>query len=370
MLSDEQFIEHYRRHRDTAVLSVYVDAGQTDPAARSAWHIRLTEELRRLQNEVAAEQQTDLEAAASRILDALGPPDRFLKGRGWVGFATPDELIFAEGLPVPMPDLVRWERGIRAAPYVRALKQSRAVAAAVLDARRARVLQYQLGVLDERDALSADDDLGDLTDATTSKRGRTRTGVRGATGKDTAQKLLDRAADQLVDRTAAALLEIARTDGTIVIGGTRDAVAKLERALSARADGRVVVRPRLSFDLSDSEIQAEVEAAASEASREKHAGRVAAVVDLARSGGAACLGLEETTRAVLERRVKQLFLSDSFQQRDPDLADRLVGSAFEGGSTAVEVAGDAARTLDSEAGGVGAFLHYRVQAPGAAPADT
>ncbi len=365
MLSAQDLSTLYRDHRGEHVLSVYLDASQTDPAHRSAWHTRFENKIRdtRRELEERGEDLGPFDAAVKIVRTSLGDPEGFLQGRGWVGFATKETALYAEGVPVPMPNLVRWEAGIRVAPYLRALKQARPIGVAIVDSRRARLFRFQDGDLEEFMDLRADRDSGDFRDTLGSKRAETTTGVRGATGKDRAQIAKNVEASRMLDRVAAELAEVPGDSGTIVLGGVDTVANQLQKLLPVQLQNRVALRPRLSFDLSDSEIRAEVEAAASSQSLARQADLLGEVFDTALSGGAACLGRVETERAIRDRRVRSLFVSDAFRRSEPDVADWLVGGAFEGSASAIEVSGDAASRLDTEAEGVAALLHYRGDAP-------
>ena len=148
MLSREQLEALYRELRDAPVLSVYIDGGQSDPADRRAWKTAFETGVASERRRIEAEAPDEVEAydsALTLIEDALVKHKQFMPAHGWVAFATADTLHYADGVPVPMPDLVRWEQGLRAAPYVRALKQERVVVAALADRRRARVFTYRKG---------------------------------------------------------------------------------------------------------------------------------------------------------------------------------------------------------------------------------
>ncbi len=360
MLSESQLIALYRAHLDEPVLSVYLNAGQTDPASKSAWHVRFREAIREVLRDAESDEQgaADFDAALSLISEALGEPVDFLEGKGWVGFATKDKLLYAEGLPVPMPDLTRWEAGIRVAPYLRALKQARPVAVAIADSRRVRVLRYEGGELIEVDDLRADADFGDLHDSKGSRRAETSTGVRGATGKDRAQALQDLETERLVEMAAKLVADVAGSEGTVVLGGVAAPVARLRKELPTQLQERTAIRTKLSFDLPTPGIRDEVEDAASRLSKARQVHLLDSMFDLALAGGAACIGRNATERSVRERRVRLIAISDTLQRAEPDAADHLVGRAFECGASAVEVPATAYPRLDEEADGVAALLHY------------
>lgn len=360
MLSREQLEGLYKDLRETTVLSVYIDGGQSDPADRRVWRTvlehGLAEERRRLGDEAPDEVEA-FDAARARIEDQLTRHSAFLPGPGWVGFSTPDALHRAEGVPVPMPDLVRWERGIRAAPYIRALKQERMVVAALTDRRHARVFTYQKGEVSEHEDLLADLDFGDLGESAASKRGTGQSGSRGETGADAGQRALDVSASRMQSRLVEVVSDLAGRDGFLVVGGTSESVSAVMKQAAA-FEGRMIERPSMHLAMTLAEVKDEVKAAASELTRSVQDELLSQVIDAARSGGKGCLGIQATKEALREGRVDVLLLSRGFLERDGDLVDRFVGTAFDQGSLVEELSEDGAARLDAEGEGVGARLRY------------
>ncbi len=360
MLAPEQLADLYKRHRKEPVLSIYLDADQHDFAERGKWRIAL---------KTAVSEQRDKASDAGRFDQALAhlsePLEEsngsFLSGRGWVGFATPEGVLHSESLPVPMPNLVRWEDGLRVAPYARALKQARHVVAVVIDSRKARILRYRMGLLSQRDFLEADTFLGDLTDVHVAKVPSNHSGIRGMTGSDAAQNFLDVERERLVGRVVEDVREEVGNEGLLVLGGAERTVDALARELGDFASNRRRVLHSLNFDMSDVQLTEAVEAAASEISAEINRQLLEHLVGEARSGGDGCLGDAETERALVEGRVDTLLIADSFRRNDPDRADHFEGAAFEHGAKVVEVSRDVADHLEAEGGGVGALLRYRVR---------
>ncbi|MDH3270115.1 MAG: hypothetical protein OEN56_02210 [Gemmatimonadota bacterium] len=360
MLAPEQLANLYKAHRKDPVLSIYLDADQTDFAERGKWRIALKTAVAQERERVGDPERFD------RAFEFLREPleekeGGFLSGKGWVGFATHEGLIHSESLPVPMPNLVRWEDGLRVAPYTRALKQARPVVAVVIDSRRARILRYRMGRLSQQNYLEADTYLGDLSDVNAGKVASTHSGIRGETGTDAAQRLLDVERGRLVTRVAEEVRSEVDRDGLLVIGGVDRTVDALEEALGDFARDRRRVRGSLSFDMSDAELRTEVEAGASDISDALQSELVDRLLNAARSDGDACLGEEETERALVEGRVDTLVIADSFHRASSDRADHFEGAAFEHGASVVEVGRGAGDVLQSEAGGVGALLRYRVR---------
>lgn len=364
MLTREKLNELYRELRDENVLSIYLDGEGQDPAERKVWRRMLehqVDQVRALLKEGPTEERDAFEEALSRLTERIDDFDAFVPGKGWVGFATPDQVWYTEAVPVPMPTLVRWEPGIRVAPYVRGLKQARLVAAVLLDSRRARIFRYRDGELEEPEALRADTFIGDLTDMNISKRAATHSGTRGKTGTDAAQRFLEVNSERMLKQIVQVLSEMVGDDGLLVIGGTPEMVTKAAQAVPKSVSGRVAERPSMHVEMSVAEVREYVEEAATELSRRLQGDLVEEVVDAALSNGRGCLGPEETERALRERRVDTLLLGRGLIEARPDFADRCVGTAFEQHAEVEEVSGEAEDVLAEKGGGIGARLRYRIR---------
>src|SRR6056297_438380 len=123
-------------------------------------------------------------------MDRLRDYSNFMPERGWVGFATTDDVVYADTVPVPMPDLVVCEEGLRVAPYVRALKQERPVVLALADRHHAKVLVYREGDIEEVEEFTAGAEIDDLSDTQTARRSAERSGTRG-NATDDAQRQVE-----------------------------------------------------------------------------------------------------------------------------------------------------------------------------------
>lgn len=361
MLTRAKLVELYRELRDRRVLSIYLDGTGDDPAERKVWRKELEHlvgDARSGIEEAGGEDLEEFEGALRRLRKELDQFDAFLPGRGWVGFATADRAWYAASVPVPMPNLVRWEAGLRVAPFVRALKQARPVIVVLLDSRRARIFTYRNGEVEEHTDLRADTFLGDLTDVTMPKRAATSSGMRGKTGTDAAQKFLEVGSERMRARLVEVLAEKLGDQGFLVIGGTPEAVSALAQQVPRGLADRVAERPSLYLDMSAAEVRDAAEEAASELSRSLQRELLTEVMDLARSDGKGCLGREATRKALLEGRVDTLLVARSFREEDPDFVDHCVGSAFEQQAAVEELSADEAQRLRSEGEGIGARLRY------------
>jgi hypothetical protein len=365
MLDHEKLMELYRDLRDRKVLSVYLDADQHDPAERNKWRRRLEHDVARLGRELNGDQaeRADFERAWTRLKGSLDAYESFLPDRGWVGFATPDRLWYAENVPVPMPDGVYWEAGLRVAPYVRGLKQARPVLVVVVDSRRARIFRYRSGEVAELHDVRADTFMGDINDVGMSKRPASHTGVRGETSTDTAQRVLDNIVERMLKYVLEILNGLTDPHCFLVIGGTNETAARLFELLPKHLLPRAVQAPALYLEVGNAELKGIVEQAASELTRRTQEELLDQVVEMAGAGGRACLGREETLKALEEMRVDTLLLSRRLIRAEPALADRCVGQALAQHAAVEELGEPAGERLDREGNGIGARLRYQIRVP-------
>jgi hypothetical protein len=358
MLTHDELVDIYRSLRATPVLSVYLDGRDNDFSERKAWRRRFDHLVEAARAQLGADSVGDFDAALGKIQGALSGFDNFLPDRGWVGFATAEGLVHGSAVRVPMPDLVRWEPGIRVAPYVRALKQERPVLGVLVDSRRARIFGYREGVVQEVEDLHSDLDLGDLSDTNMSRRGTGSSGVRGETATDAARNFLQVGEERLLKHLAERIVESVGRQGHLVLGGPHEAVGHLRDHLSSAIRDRSIERAGLHLEMSEAEVRAAIEAAATELSQASQARLLSEVIDLARSGGKGALGSAPVDSVLRENRVDTLLLSRGFIAENGEIADHLVGAAFEQGAEVEEVSGEAAARLDAEGQGVAARLRY------------
>ena len=366
MLTQAELVDLYRNLQGKKVLSVYLDADQTDPADRGAWRTALEGEVGRVARSLNG-QEEDFQRAWSHIERELRSAETgFLAGRGLVAFATADELAYVERLPISTRTLVRWEDGLRAAPYIRALKQQRPITIALVDKVHVRLFTYRQSEIKEEEEIRADTDLGDLSDVGVRKAPGRNTGVRGETSTDQAQRVLEESTDRMLKGLAADLEGRVVDDGLLILGGTPEAVGMLAQMLPKRLQDRTTERTSLHLRMTPNELKEAVRQIASEFTAARQDGLVAEVLDASRSGGNGCHGSEDTAQALQEMRVDTLLLSRDFVWDNPDFADRCVGTAFAQGARVVEVGGSAGERLQEEAGGIAARLRYRIRDEGTA----
>jgi len=360
MLNHDTLSDLYEHTREHRVLSVYIDGEQHDPAERRVWRTRLEQALSECRSALEGNgraELTEFDAAHEKLLARLRDFSSFMPERGWVGFVTSDDVVYADTVPVPMPDLVVWEEGLRVAPYVRALKQERPVVIALADRHHARVFVYREGEIEEVEEFSAGAEIDDLSDTQTARRSGERSGTRG-NATDDAQRQVELKAEALIDRTVGRVAGLAENTGLVVVGGTRETGKRLLHALPDGFEARALEVGSLHLEMTHPELKAQAESAASELTQRLQNELVGRLLDRARSGGKGVLGEEETARALLERKVDTLVLSRTFLSGRPDRSDHMVGTAFEQRADVEEISGPGAERLDEEAGGAGALLRW------------
>jgi hypothetical protein len=360
MLTRDEVIDLYRQHRTDKVLSIYLNAEEHDPAKRRAWRRSLDHVLAPVEHRLGngGSARNGFDAALAHIKKELRRYDAFLPGRGFAGFATPDALLYAETLPVMMPDLASWEDGLRVAPYVRALKQATPVITVLINSREAQLYRYRHDSFEEVAKVHSDMFFGDLSDVNMSKRATTHTGVRGMTDTDAAHRFEEVGAERLLKSVTESVRELAEADGTVVIGGTNEMTAALMQRLPKSMESRVHEDASLAFYMSPADLKRATQTAASAVRARRQDQLIDQVVDLAHAGGRGCLGRQETERALAERRVEVLLLSRRLAEEESAFADQCVGAAFEQDAEAEELKGAAADKLERLGGGLGARLRF------------
>lgn len=348
MLTRERLTRLHRDLRDEPVLSVYLDTDQHDPALRSAWRTRLDRACTELRRELEEEGEDPAAflAAQARLEGAL-ETDGFLEGKGWVAFAGPGEVHLAGPVPFPVADQLHWDEGVHLAAYFRGLRQLRPVVVALVDRRHARFLRYREGVLMEKPAMVAFQDLGDVTDSNVAKRAARRTGVRGATGRDLANRFLEVEAERLHQEVIERLQKKAGRDGLILIGGPTETASHLVGMLDREYQPRARVLPRVSLEEEVTAMIQPVEEAVSTLSRELQTALLEKVLDGSQE---AVRGVRQVRKAIREGRAGLLLVSEGLLAREPELVDQLVDAALDQGTEVELLVGKAGERLDQEEG--------------------
>jgi hypothetical protein len=349
------------------VLSVYIDGTAKDLAAQRAWRVQVDRGILdlRLWLEGSLHREREAFERCVRLLE------RELEGfavtvgaAGWAGFITTRGVHAVQQLPVPAPTLVVWSTGMCVAPYVRVLKEMRPVVVAVVDARGATIYSYQCGALDRLENLRAHHVVEPPLHMGNAPRQGFHSGTHGETGHDAAQRSRLEGRDRMLAEASARIMELAKADGWIVLGGIPRVVAHLARLLAPRARGRLREAAALDIHASDAEI---AEAARAGASALRDAWDEARVTDIAGRAGSmrrGVLGPEATHRALEQASVRELYLTHRYLMDHMTDAEDAVRSALDQGAVIEEVSRSVAERLD-EHGGIAALLRFAVPEIGA-----
>jgi hypothetical protein len=363
MFTRDELVQLYRRHRDERVLSVYLNADERDLSKRRAWRVELDHAIdaARPQVDERAADRAAFERALGHLEQPLSQFGPQLPERGWAGFATAAGLLYAESLPVAMPDLARWKDGPTVAPYVRVLTQGVPSVTVLADHRQAKLFRARAGVFEELLGLRAETDFGDLSDnVNMSKRAATHSGVRAESDTDAAQRIEREAVERLLKQVIEVVGVHAGNHGAIVVGGPPEITAATLHRLPKTMRERAIEDPTISFYTPVAELKRATEAAAAAVTARRQERLVEQVVEWAGGGGRACLGRKATDLSLVERRVEMLLLSRTLEQSDPDYAERCVDAAFEQDAIVEDLVGPGALHLDRDGQGIGARLRFTI----------
>jgi hypothetical protein len=341
---------------DAAVLTIYLSAEDRDPARKQAWRLRLAALLEAARTDVPEYELEDFDAASRLVETELRQIAGFLPGPGWCTFATAGRVLFSGPLPAPVTDTVRWRHGPLLGPALPALTRQWPAVLALVDSRRARIFRYAGGELEEVADRRADTYIDDLGDRNTSKRAAVRSGVRGETATDAADRILRQQMMQMLGDVAPLVRGLAGPVGAILLAGPEEARAALRHLLADLPGENIndeVVLPVLA---SAPEVRAAVELHASHLAEARLQRLVARVVDDARAGGRGAVGLHATRRAVENGQVAQLLVTPGFAERHEADVEPLLARCLALGGDLEAVTGAAAALLDGD--GIAARLRF------------
>ena len=357
MKSPISVVEMRQRLGGSGVLSAYIATEEHDPAQRDTWRVRLDTNLAEAAAHVPAVEVAAFEQARDHLVARIDAHS---------GSRPPASVVFAtargvelppEG-PLQVPDLVRWRRGPVLGPWLRALCQRRDLLITLIDSRRARIIEYRHGELEETVDLRAHDYIDDLTDRNMSKRGGRFSGVRGETATDAADRMLEVETEKLLGTVADQVLE-ADGDAVVVIGGASGTGNALLRKLLDRGVS-ATLRPGLQVPMSLAELRTAIESAAGEITAHVQETVVREVLDLAGASVRAVLGDVGVSVAAQRGQVDTLLLTSHAMEHREDVCEDLIGWVLETGGEVEVPTGEPARLLD-EAGGIGATLRYALR---------
>ena len=360
MMTHRQLVALERSLRDERVLSVYLDGTATDPAVQRAWRVQLDHSLKDLRTWLAGSthlEREEFEQCAGLLEDQLSRLGPGVGSPGWAAFITRDGVREVEALPVPVPTLAVWSTGMCISPYIRALKETRSVVVAVVDAREAKLLRYRFGEIDRVEEIRAHHPSSEPAHMGGAPRQGFHTGTRGSTGRDDAQRGLLQGTKRMVADAAERASELAGAEGWIVVGGIPRVATQLERDVEPLATKRVLVLDSLDVHSSNEQLAAAARSGASTLRDTVDASRIAALAGDDAALGA--LGPAATRHALELSAVRDLYVTHRFVDDHLSEAEDAVRAALDQGASVEEVSGRAAELLDAH-GGLAARLRHRL----------
>lgn len=346
----------------TKVLTVYHDARVTDPAMRHAWRPALAAALRAARDGLGdADERAEFDRASAHLDAPMPALDGVWGAPGWVAFLTADGLRYGAQLPVHPSTLAAWREGPVISPYLRALKQQRAVIIALVDSRSARLYRYARGVLEE---------LPELAVVVGEEPAVPAPATRRVVDPDHAQRRRLATFQRLALALAQRLAEAAGDDGWVLIGGTTRWAQLAGAALPAPLAARAMVSRTLDHDASRDAIAAAARRAATALRAAYGMGLVDWLLERAGAGGKAAVGVPAVQRALLVRAVDLLVVSPAVVRagRYDGVGEDAVRAAVAQGADVEVLSGEAAARLDRLANGIAARLRFAIDEPVAARA--
>jgi hypothetical protein len=360
VLTYKELVKLERSLRRESVLSIYIDGAAHDPAAQRGWRVSLDAALRDLRTASAFASRGE-RAAFQKCLqfldDLLADRSGALGATGWVGFFTALGARHAEALPVPMPTLATWRVGATVAPYVRALKQNRPAIVAVVDDRSGHLFRYQGGTLTRLESVRAEPQLDHVDHMGDAPREKFHPGVHGTTARDEAQRDVREATDRMTKDLANRIGHLSHTDAWVLICGTTQATHRLRHLLPRPLAERARTLQALDVRATEAEIATAAAEGVSQARNEMDRAHIEHIAGRAGERARTTIGANDTTAALEQTRVLELYVTHRFLLEHSARADEMVRASFDQGASVEEVSGAAAERLD-ELGGVGARLRY------------
>ena len=341
----------------TPTLTLYLDGRTDNPAWRTAWRRSLKQEEARLRREIADAPHDEREAFAKNIeaLEAyLAHRRGALDAPGWLGVVADGVLKLDAPLPVATPTLGVWRNGVALAPFLCAGQLTCQAWVVIADSRAARIFHCEEGVVRRVETVRTY--LHDHREAGAGRRSAMHQGTRGGMGRDEAERERREARSRML-RTLAERVHALTPVLPIFVGGTPQLLGEAIAAMEHLGVRTITETPALGARARVSEIARSVREGLMQLRRLEEQALVADLLRRNADDDLAAAGAAITGRALDERAVQALVLSNSFVALQPEVAEVFVRSALAQHAQVEVVAGDAARMLE-EAGGAGVLLRF------------
>jgi hypothetical protein len=366
MLTYEELVELERSLRDRTVLSVYINGEVRDPADRRRWRVDLRHALDAIEARLADASHAE-RVAFAKCRKTVEEEARTFRGTvrepGWVRFIDTEGVKHSSGLPVAVPTMAVWDAGAHVAPYTRAMKASVPVIVGVLDARKARLFRYVGRKVDPVETVRAHVVVEPPLHMGRPSRGGFHSGTRGETGTDAAQRELREGTEHMLADVAAKIEALSGRDTWIVLGGIPEVAKAALAHLSPQVAPRAVCREGLDVHATLAQIADAANDSARALREAADLERVEEAVASAASDHRGVTGLQATKRALEEKRVRAVFLTEALLSEHDDDAESVARGAFDSHAQIEVVSGAAAARLEPS-DGIAALLYYPIDTTG------
>ncbi len=345
---------------DTPTLTLYLDGRSENPAWRTAWRRSLKQEESRLRHALADASHEEREAF-ERNIEALEEHLAHRRGAfdapGWLGVVAEGRVRLDAPLNAVTPTIGAWRPGVAMAPFLCASEGGEGSAwVVVADSRAARIFRcddHHVRRVDSVRTLNHEDHADAVPAA---RRGAAHAGSRSGIGRDAAERERREARSRML-RTLAAHVQSLTPPLPVFVGGTPQLLAEAMEALAHEGVTQVIETPALGARARVSEIARAVHEGLVQMRRAAEEELVAELLRRCADDNLAAAGAAITGRALDDRCVQTLVLSNSFVALQPEVAEVVVRSALAQDATVEVVSGDAARTLE-ESGGTGVLMRF------------
>lgn len=359
MLSFPELVALDGQLHDTLTLTLYLDGRSENPAWRTAWRRSLKQEEARLRRALVDAPHDEREAF-SRDVDALESYMAQRRGAldapGWLGVVADGEVRLDAPLRGTIPTLGSWGRGVALAPYLCSPDADDGAWVVVVDSRAARIFRCTDDSVHRIDTVrtTLHAESGDESGA--SRNGKSHPGTRGGVGRDAAERERRAARGRMLHELAQHVHALAPL-APVFVGGTPQLVGEAVSAIQGEGVTRVIEALALGARARVNEIARAVREGMAQLRRDADYALVEEVLrrfaadELGAAGAAAC------GRALDERSVQMLVLSETLVTAQPEVAEIFVRSAIAQDADIRVVTGDSARLLE-ESGGAGVLLRF------------
>jgi hypothetical protein len=359
MLSFTDLVALDKQLATTPTLTLYLDGRTENPAWRTAWRRALKQEEGRLRTMLADAPHAEREAfsdAVELLEQHLSHRRGALDAPGWLGVVAKGEVVLDAPLRGPVPTHGHWGVGVALAPFLCAPSGCEDAWVCVVDSRASRIFRCDDQGVHRVDAIRTIPHFETDLAPGTLRRGRFLPGTRGGVGRDAAERER-RAARGRMLHTLAEHVRALPPAGAVFVGGTPQLMGEAVAALRMAGVQNVIEAPALGARARVNEISRAVHEGLVQAQRELDLGMVQEIERRFADDGLGLAGAAATGRALDERSVQALVLSETFVTSQPAVAEVFVRSALAQGADVNVVSDEASRVLE-ESGGAGVLLRF------------